>query len=91
LTAIIEPENNINNRIDLNFTGNDRRAAPSDRMYPKTPSTFPQLVSPQIGLKLAADSYSSNNHCNTKASILDILPRDTSPKASSNHNTLASS
>ena len=38
---------NSNNRLYLNFNGNDRLAAPNDRAYPTTPSTFPQPVFPQ--------------------------------------------
>ncbi|KAI1480130.1 hypothetical protein K445DRAFT_11484 [Daldinia sp. EC12] len=33
-----------NNRLYLNFNGNERLGAPSDRQYPTTPSTFPQPV-----------------------------------------------
>lgn len=39
-----------NNRLYLNFNGNDRLGAtPNDRTYPTTPSTFPQPVFPSAG------------------------------------------
>ena len=45
----MEPNAN-NNRLYLNFNGNDRLgAAPNDRTYPTTPSTFPQPVFPSSG------------------------------------------
>jgi protein-serine/threonine kinase len=37
---------NGNNRLHLNFTTGNEKLSPSDRIYPTTPSTFPQPVYP---------------------------------------------
>lgn len=44
----MDANSNNNSKLYLNFNGNDRLgAAPNDRTYPTTPSTFPQPVFPQ--------------------------------------------